>query len=365
MANVSGGISFSGGFTFIPTTGSATNGPFIAFQDTNSTMAIYTWSGSGFGTKLSNPVGMPAWQGGISFNPDNSVVAYGAGSTPFIHAYALSNAGFGTKYSNPSVLPNSAVSSTRTARVVTFNNAGNVLAMIGNSGDQIFLYAWNNTTGFGTKFNTPAGYSVTNNNTGIAFHPNDTSFINTCDYSSARRFNAYAWNNSTGAGTRFEPDGSLPFATYGVAFSPSGNDVAVIGNTSPWIFAYQWSSVTGFGTKYTNPASLAGGVLAGGVAFSKSGGAVVAGGNTSARLVAYPWTSGSGFGTRFSNPVGFNPGFQYEVSFSPDGTAVAIAHDNSPYVSVFAWSDSTGFGTQFSNPATLPTEASRAVKFSN
>jgi hypothetical protein len=39
-----------------------------------------------------------------------------------------------------------------------------------------------------------------------------------------------------------------------VAFSPTGADIAIVSDNSPYIFAYPWSSE--FGTKYSNPATL-------------------------------------------------------------------------------------------------------------
>lgn len=362
MANVSGGLSFSGGFTFIPAP--TVNGPFIAFQDTTDTIAVYTWSGSGFGTKFSNPVGMPVWRGGIAFNPTNSAIAYVSSTSPYVHAYALTNSGFGAKYNNPSAL--NTASWVARARVTAFNKAGNALAMVGAGGNKIHIFRWNDSTGFGTKYNTPVDYAQSNTHQSIDFHPSDTAFITTyaSSFSSGKDINAYPWNNTTGAGTKFSNPTETLGEAYQADFHPNGNDVAIASGNSPFIYVYAWSSSTGFGAKYGNPAVGTGGAVFGGVQFSKSGNSIIMGGNTTARLSAYPWTSGTGFGTKFSNPSGFNPGGQNEFSFSADGTAVAIAHNNSPYVSVFAWSDSTGFGAKFSDPTTLPV-ATGAVRFSN
>jgi hypothetical protein len=40
----------------------------------------------------------------------------------------------------------------------------------------------------------------------------------------------------------------------GVAFSPSGTEIAVVCPYPPIVFAYPWSS-SGFGTKFTDPAT--------------------------------------------------------------------------------------------------------------
>jgi hypothetical protein len=64
-------------------------------------------SGTGIGTKYTNPATAPAGIGyGISFTPTNDAIVLAHQTTPFVAAYRWSAAsGFGTKYSNPTVLP--------------------------------------------------------------------------------------------------------------------------------------------------------------------------------------------------------------------------------------------------------------------
>jgi len=72
----------------------------------------------------------------------------------------------------------------------------------------------------------------------------------------------YPWNgsgfiiNGSGFGTKYADPGTLPTGNgTGVAFSPSGADIAVAHSTSPFISVYPWSG-SGFGTKYANPGTL-------------------------------------------------------------------------------------------------------------
>ena len=69
-------------------------------------ITAYPWSGSGFGTKYSNPSTLPNDTGlGVDFNGDGSAIAVAHADTPYVTAYAWSGSGFGTKFSNPSTLP--------------------------------------------------------------------------------------------------------------------------------------------------------------------------------------------------------------------------------------------------------------------
>ena len=94
----------------------------------------------------------------------------------------------------------------------------------------------------------------------------------------------------------------IPAGSVASGYFVSVNPVIAVGhNASPYITAYPWST-SGFGTKYANPATLPAGANA--VAFSPSGNAMALGeyGPFSSYIGAYPW-SASGFGTRYANPA--------------------------------------------------------------
>jgi hypothetical protein len=42
---------------------------------------------------------------GVAFNSDSSAIAVAHSTTPFVSAYPWSGSGFGTKYTNPATLP--------------------------------------------------------------------------------------------------------------------------------------------------------------------------------------------------------------------------------------------------------------------
>jgi len=172
----------------------------------------------------------------------------------------------------------------------------------------------------------------------------------------------YGWSSGTGFGTKYPNPTTLPARpANGVAFTPTGDAIAVAPDTTPFIEAYAWSAA-GFGTKYANPATLPAGASLS-TAFNPTGDAIAVAGLTTPFITAYPWVSATGFGTKYTNPATLPTGAGFAVAFSPTGDAVAIAHDTTPFVSAYPWSSSTGFGTKYTNPATLPTGGGRSVAF--
>jgi hypothetical protein len=182
------------------TTAAAFISPYIAVAHSDSPfITAYPWSGSGFGTKFSDPATLPAGVGiGVAFSPDGDAIAVAHGTSPFITAYPWSGSGFGTKFSNPATLP------AGLGRVVAFTPAGDAIAVVHDSSPFVTAYPWSGS-GFGTKYANPA---------------------------------------------------TLPAGTgRGMAFSIAGDAIAVVHDSSPFVTAYPWSG-SGFGTKYANPATL-------------------------------------------------------------------------------------------------------------
>ena len=70
-------------------------------------ISVYPWSGSGFGTKFSNPATRPAGEGNsVAFSVDGDAIAVAHATTPFVSVYPWDvSTGFGTKFSNPATLP--------------------------------------------------------------------------------------------------------------------------------------------------------------------------------------------------------------------------------------------------------------------
>ena len=80
---------------------------FIAVVHTTSPyISAYPWSGSGFGSKFSDPSTLPAGTGlGVDFSPSGDAIAVAHDTSPYISVYPWSGSGFGSKFSNPSTLP--------------------------------------------------------------------------------------------------------------------------------------------------------------------------------------------------------------------------------------------------------------------
>lgn len=161
---------------------------------------------------------------------------------------------------------------------------------------------------------------------------------------------AYAWSN--GIGSKYSNPSSLPsFYTYDVKWSPNKNDV-ILADYSAGLTAYAWSS--GFGSKYSSSSIFSGQGRS--VVFSASGDTVFAGSNSTPYIYAYPWTSGTGFGTKYANPGTIPNGGLYGIQSIDFGsnTVFAITY-SSPYFAAYAWS--AGFGSKYADPATLPSSS--------
>jgi sugar lactone lactonase YvrE len=315
-------------------------------------ITAYPWSGSGFGTKYTNPATLPASTGnGVAFSPDGANIAVAHVTTPFIAAYPWSGSGFGTKYANPATLP------AGNGNGVAFSPDGANIAVAHATPPFIAAYPWSGS-GFGTKYADPATLP-TGDGRGVAFSPDGANIA--VAHSTTPFITAYPWSGS-GFGTKYTDPATLPPDTgRGVAFSPDGANIAVAHSTTPFITAYPWSG-SGFGTKYTDPATLPASTGSG-VAFSPDGANIAVAHSTTPFITAYPW-SGSGFGTKYTDPATLPASTGQDVAFSPDGANIAVAHTTSPFITAYPWSGS-GFGTNYTNPATLPTGTGNGVAFNS
>jgi hypothetical protein len=172
----------------------------------------------------------------------------------------------------------------------------------------------------------------------------------------------YTWDS--GFGTKYaNPSSPLPSTVPGprsITWSPDGADIAMASWGSPYILVYPWTSGinNGFGTKYSDPSTSDLPISYGyGTAFSPDGADLAVGhGNnwgSSPGLSVYPWTSGpgNGFGAKYPDPL--TPPMDYcrSVAFSPDGADLAAVGSASPGIYVYPWS--SGFGTKYADPSTL------------
>ncbi len=115
-------------------------------------ISVYPWtSGTGFGTKYSDPSSLPAANSyGSIFSPDGANIACTTQYSPYVTAYPWSS-GFGTKYSDPSTLPAGYMYDG-----IAFTPDGADLATCHAGSPYLSVYPWTSGTGFGTKYSNPS-----------------------------------------------------------------------------------------------------------------------------------------------------------------------------------------------------------------
>jgi hypothetical protein len=108
--------------------------------------------------------------------------------------------------------------------------------------------------------------------------------------------------------------------------------IALVGQNSPRIHAYPWTDASGFGTKYANPSTLPPTVPQG-VAFSQSGNDIAVATYGTPFITAYPFLNG--FGTKYSNPATLPANLGQSVAFS--NAEIFVGHDASPFLTAYPW----------------------------
>lgn len=316
--------------------------PRFVFVGTNSfggnALAAYRWTDSaGFGTRLSDPSGVTSSVTGVAVNSDSSLVFVSTNDTPYVHAFPFTSAsGFGTKFANPSTLPpNSTYDIAQTTGSVAVSHITSP-----------FISAYAFSSGWGTKYADPSTIPGRNSR-GVSFNASGNFLAGVGERQNVPDATLYGYTFSgSGFGTWTPNTSHVVNTSFAVSFNPSGSVVAVGSDSSPFLFAYPYSS--GWGTKFTDPASPA--AYPTGLGWHPTGNAVVTNVLGSPQIAAWPFSSG--WGTRFANPATLPPSTGYSADFSRDGGAVAVAHAGSPRVTAYAWS--SGFGAKFADPVSLP-----------
>lgn len=226
-------------------------------------LAAWQWTnGVGFGTRYTNGSGGGSTLRSVKWAPNNSYVVSSGSSNPYVRGWSWSNStGLGTAFANPG----SNLSSNSPMVDVSPDSAN---AMV-TSDFSPWVHVWpvNASTGFGTKFANPStaafsgGYA-----SGVRWNRAGTAVAISNGYQgSTQRMSAYTWSN--GFGTKY----ANPSTTIGNsldAFQPifSENDGALLcplrnntASSNPNIWAYAWNNSTGFGTKFADPTSTIGG----------------------------------------------------------------------------------------------------------
>ena len=150
----------------------SSDGNYVAITSQISPrIQVYPWNiSTGFGTKYANPV--TAAQGSsqaecVVFHPDIDAIAFITDANIGVAVYKWSGSGFGTKYADPA---GGLVAPTTNPSYVAFSPDGNAIAHGGPSGSSVHAYAWDSVNGFGTKYANPAtlpagiGFGVTFSN---------------------------------------------------------------------------------------------------------------------------------------------------------------------------------------------------------
>ena len=326
------------------------------------------------GVKYANPAGFSDTTFKLAWadlpNSDTTDIAVTGFNTPFIHAWAWNyNTGFGSKYANPATLPAS------TSRGVDFFGNGSTqvydIAVTHFGSPYVSVYPWTTGVGFGSKYANPAvlpgsGFVTAE---GVSFQYNPpNSFIAVVSETSPYVF-VYPWTTGVGFGSKMADPATLPpDPGTSVAF---GNIVlAVTTASSPYVSVYQWSAL-GFGSKYANPVTLPTG-SANDVSWHTPANpdprAIAVAHNTSPYMSVYPFNNVTGFGSKYANPVtlptGNGLGIDFTAGVAAGSRSLAVGHANSPYVSVYPFDTVSGIGTKSADFTTLPPGNVKNVKFS-
>ena len=326
-------------------------------------MKVLSWSASGFGTAYSDPAS-PVLNFSqvkqIRFSPANNVIAgFASGyARPDVYFYIWSSStGFGTKYTNPVGLP-----TTGDGLSLEFSPAGTDIAFGTEASPFLQVYPWSSGSGFGTKYSNPATLPVA---FGLS---NAIAFRNTAivisSYTGSPKIIGYPWTTGVGFGTKYtnpltDPSGEdrgTKFGSLGTSVIRGSNNPT----TSVYQDAYPFNAATGFGTRYANPATAL--TTSAPLAVNTAGNVVLFGqGYNSA---AYPWSPG--YGTKFAAPASAsstNAGF---LAFNSLDDAVATAgFRNPPQVDAWAWNNASGFGTKFAQPSPSFLGNSFSLTFTN
>jgi hypothetical protein len=320
-------------------------------------ISIYNWdSSTGFGSIFANS-SIANTINQVSFVRDNSLFSASFGVPPYFSVWQWSGLGYGTQYSSPASSLNPSGDG---PAGFTWTNAVDAI-LTSNTVTSSFpqAWAWNKTTGFGTKYSNGSGLNPAANTSGLALNGDNTQVA--FSQNTAPPIHLFPWSSASGFGTKY----ANPTSTVGlvpragcIAFNAITNDIVVGGNGTVKVSAYS-AGPTGLGTKYSDPSGFLGAVFS--VRFNPNGSAISFGNNNSPKsLQIYQW--GAGFGSLYSGPNLSQT--VTSADWSSTGTEIASSQSfTSPYTSVFAWTLS-GVGSAYSNPGTAP-GIPNCVSFSN
>jgi hypothetical protein len=315
--------------------------------------------------------------GAISLNDlrgksiSSNYIFSGGISSPHVEAYNWSSSGWGSKFTNPTGTASGYSSATSSTYGLVRKGEYVFAALL--SSPRIWARVFN-SSGWGTLSAAPQSTLDTSSNA-IATNPAGT-VVGTANSTTSPYLQIYPWTpgsgwNGGGFGTWYSFPSTPPTGTgESIAWSRSGDFVAIGHANSPRVSVYPFSVSSGFGTKVSNPATLPS-TTARGVVFTN--GAIIAASrsSSSAATAAFPeawaWSDSTGFGTRYSNPSnGYKQTFPSSLAVSQNGslvTATTFYNDTTSYalpsVHMWTWSDASGWGTYYTNPTGSPSSGTQ------
>lgn len=234
-----------------------------------------------------------------------------------------------TVVSDPATIPTAAT------RSALFHPTGEALVATNPSGG---IWAWDfSSTGFGSSITAPSGATPKGQ---LLFTPDGQDFISKT--TTSPYIKAWPFSLSTGFGTIYSGPGTADALSSSngeaITITSSGDAVLRSAFSSPYVHAFDYTPGTGFGSKWSNPSTLAAdqsySCTNNDHAFVMSGG----GGNN-----IHAWDiSGGSWGTKYSTPA-FSISSLSGIGFSPNGQYLLVREGSqSKFIS---WSNSTGFGS--------------------
>lgn len=139
------------------------NGSYLADAFTNTAAPsyfgiVYNFSASGFGSAFTQTLSQIGGEGSVAFNPTSDALIFAGngsigGAGQYLDGFAWSGSGFGTRYSNPASLPSGGIGN---GQSINFSKSGAAFAVGIAATPFIEAYSFNKTTGYGTKYSNPA-----------------------------------------------------------------------------------------------------------------------------------------------------------------------------------------------------------------
>lgn len=324
--------------------------------DANPWIQVWPWD-AGFGTKYANPSpSLPDQVNGVSFSPENDLIAVAHDGGSFISVYDFSEDGFGIKYANPASPPGDE------GLAVDFGyDFGSAVELavahresLSNPSPAIFYFQ--KGVGFSFKYSSPVPYAA-DDSRAIRFSL-DHQWLFAGD--DAKNLRAYQWNPGAGWGG----------GTYSINASGGIEDIAltplspnrfhvVTQASSAHLRNYIISLANGLQLDSAISTSL-GGLT--GVSFNFQTNDIVVSGAVSPFAKAYDQNY-----IAYANPSPLPNRADGQVKFSPTGTDVVVGQRAVTFtgvlpVSAYAWS--SGWGSKYADPVGILTNTNaRTVEF--